>query len=186
MIYKLSDDYENTSALFLDGAELYTKMPKYKPRFFATPRGAEWAIPTGSFYISENSRVKAHVVPDITNWGTGVLAFGPKAYEEFYNDLAGFGEFLPIAVGDATYYLFNTLYVVPDEAIDLSSAVEVVDSGVHLGKSNYRFDEDYLTNNNVMVFKSSVNMLFQCFGTQQFKNKYESLGFKGLVFDPAW
>ena len=58
------------------------------------------------------------------------------------------GEFLPILINEETYYIFNTLFVMPNEAEDTSKAIEItsksieiIDSGVHLGQENVFFDE---------------------------------------------
>lgn len=183
MIYKLGYDYENTALLSIDGVELLQKMPALRPTFFATPKQKEWVAPEASFYYSENYKSNTKVAPDVTTWATGVLALNPKAYDVFHELLAKAGEFLPVSVYGETYYLFNTLYVIPDEAIDKSKAVDVIDTGVHFGKTNVAFNENFLDSENIFVFKSNTNKLLYSFCTEEFKSIYDSKKFKGLVFE---
>ncbi|HTF96552.1 MAG TPA: DUF1629 domain-containing protein [Cellvibrio sp.] len=185
MIYKLGCDYENTALLSIDGVELLKKMPALRPKFFATPKQKEWVAPEASFYYSENYKGNIKVTPDVTVWTTGVLAFSPKAYDVFHELLANAGEFLPVSVDDETHYLFNTLYIIPDKAIDKSKAVEVIDTGVHFGQTNVAFDESFLGPENIFVFKSNTNKLLYSFCTDEFKNIYDSNNFKGIIFEPV-
>jgi len=183
MIYKLGYDYENTGLLSIDGVELVKKMPALRPKFFATPKQKEWVAPNASFYYSENYKGNTKSTPDITTWATGVLAFNPKAYDVFRESLVKAGEFLPISVNGETHHLFNTLYIIPDEVIDKSKAVEVIDTGVHFGQTNVIFDEAFLAAEKISVFKSNTNKLLHSFCTEEFKKAYEVNNFKGLVFE---
>lgn len=183
MIYKLGYDYQHTAMLSIDGVELVKKMSALRPKFFAKPRLQEWVSPEASFYFSENFEGKAGNTPDITTWSTGVLALNPKAYEVFQRYLGVAGEFLPISVYGETYYLFNTLYIIPETAIDKSKAVEVIDTGVHFGQTNVIFDEAFLDAEKIGVFKSNTNKLLHSFCTEHFKNIYDTHNFKGLVFE---
>ena len=185
MIFKLKNDFQNTYSLLIDNVELGTKMPTYRPRFLAKPRLQEWVMPEASFYYSENFEGMRESLPDVTTWSAGVLVINPKAYEVFKNYLATSGEFLPISISGETHYLFNTLYVIPDAAIDKSKAVEVIDTGVHFGQTNVTFDEVFLDSEKVSVFKSNTNKLLHSFCTEQFKKLYDDNGFKGLIFEPV-
>lgn len=183
MIYKLLDDYVNTCSLLIDNGELGTKMPTFRPRFFAKPRVQEWVMPKASFFYGESAGEMHEELPDVTTWSTGVLAFNPNAYSVFQDYLTKSGEFLPISVYGETYYLFNTLYIIPETAIDKSKAVEVIDTGVHFGQTNVIFNEAFLDSEKVGVFKSNTNKLLHSFCTERFKNIYDTHNFKGLVFE---
>lgn len=183
MIYKLKPDYKNTYSLLIENVELGTKMPKYNPRFLGKSRLAEWVMPEASFYYSANFEGQGESIPDITTWSAGVLVISPKAYAVFHDYLARSGEFLPISVGDEIYYLFNTLYVIPEAAINREKAVEVIDTGVHFGQSNVIFDELALNAGNIIVFKTSTDKLLYSFCSEQFKKMYSANSFKGLIFE---
>lgn len=183
MIYILKNDFQNTYSLLIDNVELGTKMPTYRPRFLAKPRLQEWVMPEASFYYSENFEGTGEQLPDVTTWSAGVLVLSPKAHDVFKNYLSNSGELLPISISGETYYLFNTLYVVPDEAIDRGKAVDIIDAGVHFGQTNVAFDEDYLASKNILLFKSETNKLLHSFCTDEFKTLYDRNGFKGLVFE---
>lgn len=184
MIYKLGYDYENAAMLSIDGVELVKKMPSLRPKFFATPRHSDWVAPEATFYYSENFKGRAEVTPDVTVWSTGVLVFNARAYEVFRSALSTSGEFLPVSVSGDTYYLMNTLYIIPDNAIDKSKAVEVIDTGVHFGQTNVTFNEEFLSSDNVLIFKSNTDKLLHSFCTEEFKTIYESNDFIGLIFEP--
>lgn len=183
MIFKLKNDFENTYSLLIENVELGRKMPAYRPKYTAKPRLHEWVKPEASFYYSPNFAGTGEAIPDITTWSAGVLVLNPKAYSLFENALAKSGEFLPIDVCGETYYLFNTLYTIPDIAINKESAVEVIDSGVHFGQSNVIFDEKFLASEMIMVFKTNTDKFLHSFCTGTFKEIYEKNGFKGLVFE---
>lgn len=185
MIYQLSKDFENTYSLLIDGTELYSKIPTYSPRFFATARAANWVKPEGSFYRSENFKGPDGATPNITLFATGVLVLDKRAYNAIVNELVPCGEFLPALINGDDHYLLNPLYVIPDEAVDCNNAVEKVDAGVHLGQSNVIFDEGFLNANGILVFKTKVDKLIFSYCTQQFKDQYEALGLVGLIFEPV-
>lgn len=185
MIYRLKYDYQNTYLLFIDGVELGTKMPSYRPRFLGKPRLNEWVMPEASFYYSENFEGMRATLPDISIWSAGVLVLNPAAYKIFHACLEKAGEFLPINIEGETYYLFNVLYIIPESATNREKAVEIVDSGVHLGQGNVSFDESFLGLEEMAVFKTSTDRLVFSYCTEQFKNLYENNGFKGLIFEPV-
>ncbi len=181
MTYKINYDYKNSYLLLPDGTDLLTKMPSYSQRFKAKPRIESWVAPKASFFASENYEGKSEQLPDITTWAIGNLVLSPKAYGVFKDMLAPSGEFLPLIIGDETYYMFNTLFVIPEEGIDRSHQVEVVDSGVHMGQDNIVFNEANLDGRD--VFKAPTDKLRFNYCTKAFKTLYEQHAFKGLVFD---
>lgn len=180
MTYLIDHDYENCYSLTLDVADLASKMPSYSQRFRAKPRLNSWVAPNASFYASDNYIGTNEILPDITTWALGNLVLSPKAYLVFKDIIGPSGEFLPLLVGNDIYYMFNTLYVVPESAIDRTEAIEVVNSGVHMGQSKVKFDEEQLQGR--CLFKSPTNKLTSSFATEEFKSKYDDNGFEGLVF----
>lgn len=185
MIYKLNKDFENTYSLVIEGTELYSKMPTYSPRFFATARADNWVKPEGSFYRSENFKGPQDALPNITLFATGVLAIDQEAHRALIAELTPVGEFLPVSINGTDHYLLNPLYVIPDEATDLKYAAEKVEAGVHLGQTNVVFDESFLDAQQIMIFKTRADKLIFSYCTQQFKNRYEALGLRGIVFEPV-
>ena len=99
----------------------------------------------------------------------------------FKDLIAPAGEFLPLIVGDDTYYMFNTLFVIPEEGIDRSQAIDVVNTGVHMGQDRVLFREEYLAGNH--VFKTPTNKLVFSYVTESFKRLYDKNQFSGLVFE---
>ncbi|WP_049630520.1 hypothetical protein [Cellvibrio sp. pealriver] len=185
MIYKLIDDYKNTYSPYIDGVELGTKMPTYRPRFLGKPRLHEWVAPEASFYYCENFEGMRETLPDVSIWSLGVIVLSPGAYKVFHACLEKAGEFLPITIESETYYLFNVLYIIPELATNKEKAVEIIDSGVHLGQGNVSFDESFLEVEEIAVFKTPTDRLVFSYCTERFKKLYEVNGFKGLVFEPV-
>jgi hypothetical protein len=183
MIYKLNHDFENTYSFLVDPVELVSKMPNYRPRQKAKPLLDGWVTPEASFYASENFILGGEQIPDVTTWKLGYLVLNKKAYGSLHKCLSGAGEFLPVYVKNIEYFIFNPLYVIADSAVNKTNAVEVIDSGVHLGQGNILFDESMLDKDNISVFKTNTDQLVFSYCTEQFKKLYENYGCKGLVFE---
>lgn len=183
MIYKLEHDYENTYSLLIDPVEMVSKMPNYRPRQKAKPVAHEWVAPEASFFKSENFAGNGETIPDVTIWKLGYLVLNPKAYDKLKAYLSPSGEFLPITVDGKTFYLFSPLYIIADEAVDKEMAVDIIDSGVHLGQDNVTFDESVLREDNIAVFKTRTDKLVFSYCTDAFKELIEDSGFKGLAFE---
>jgi hypothetical protein len=181
MIYKIQYDYKECYLLTPDLNDLATKMPSYSQRFRAKPRLESWVAPKFSFFASENYEGEKEQLPDISLWALGNLVLSPKAYEVFKDMLTPSGEFLPLIIGDETYYMLNPLFVIPEEGIDRSHEVEVVDTGVHMGQSNVLFNEAALDGRN--LFKTPTDKLRASYCTKAFKELYEQHAFKGLLFE---
>jgi hypothetical protein len=181
MTYLIDFDYKNYYSLLPDLSDLAIKMPSYSQRFRAKPRLAGWVAPIASFFASENYEGQGEQLPDISSWALGNLVLSPKAYNAFKDILAPSGEFLPLLIGDETYYMHNTLFVIPEEGIDRSNAVDVVNSGVHMGQNNVQFDEATLDGRS--IFKSPTNKLTFSYATNVFKDIYTENDFSGLTFE---
>ncbi len=184
MIYKLKYDFENSALISIDGLELAKKMPSLRPKFFAQPKAQRWVEPEATLYRSEHFKGDVLIAPDVSIWSTGVLTLNAHAYKVLQPSLAKAGEFLPLSIDGEQYYLFNILYIVPDVAIDKENAVDVIDSGVHYGLDNVAFNEEYLSSNGILVFKTNTDRLLHSYCTSTFKELYENKGFKGMRFDP--
>lgn len=185
MIYKLSYDAEQSPLISLDGVELLNKMPNLRPRFLAQPKRAGWIAPEATLYFSEHFKGDKSSAPDLSVWATGLLALSPAAYGQFKVRLEKSGEFLPFILNGETYHFLNTLYVIPECAMDLSAAVDKVEAGVHYGKTGAIFDDAYLAAAGIEVFKTPTDNLIASYCTDSFKKTCDELGFTGLRFEPA-
>ncbi len=184
MMYKIEYDFENTYLLLLDGDELFNKMPTYSQRYRAKPRLENWVAPKASFFASENYEGDGEQIPDITTWALGNIVLSPKAYQAFKDLLAPSGEFLPFIISDDTYYMFNTLFVIPEEGVDRSQAIEVVNTGVHMGQDRVLFREPALAGKH--FFKTPTNKLTFSYVTESFKNLYDDNHLSGLTFERTY
>jgi hypothetical protein len=123
-------------------------------------------------------------LPEVSVWALGVILLNPVAYPIFKECLAKSGEFLPISINEDIYYLFNVTYIIPESETDKETAIEVIDSGVHLGQSNVSFNEDFLEGEKLTVFKTVTDRLAFSYCTDEFKILYDDNNFKGLTSEP--
>ncbi len=180
-VYKVNRDYLNYHSFTMKGAELYSKMPDYSPRFLATPRLDSWMKPDASFYKSENCEATRVRIPDITIWCAGVLALNAKAFLALNAYLADLGEFLPVSCQGKTYHLFNVLNVIEDAAIDTQNTQAHFENGIFFGLERLAFHEDKLGDQ--ILFKTHADKLVSSYCTEAFKQRIESLGLEGLIFE---
>ncbi|WP_445362956.1 hypothetical protein ACJJIQ_21105 [Microbulbifer sp. ANSA003] len=180
MSYLVDSDFEKYYSLALDVSDLAEKMPSYSQRFRAKPRLDKWIAPKAHFYASDNYTGKEESIPDITTWALGNIVLSPRAFSALKDILNSSGEFLPLLIGDETYYMFNTLYVISEEYVDSTNTIEVVNSGVHMGQDSVKFIDSELEGQ--CIFKSYTNKLTFSFVTEEFKTAYEANSFTGLKF----
>ena len=181
MIYKLEYDYKDCYLFKPDLDDLAIKMPSYSQRFRAKPRLDNWVAPKALFFASENYEGQSEKLPDITTWAIGNLALNPNAHQVCKDLLESSGEFLPLIIDDEKYYMFNTLFVIPETGIDYSESVDMIDSGVHIGQKNARFILPELGKN--IIFKAPTNKLTYSFATQKFVDIYHEHKLNGLQFE---
>lgn len=181
MIYKIDYDFENYYSLHLDGNELFSKMPSYSQRYRVKPRLDSWVTPEAMFFASENYKGEGEKLPDLTIWALGNIVLSPKAYAALNKLLEPSGEFLPLRINNETYYMFNTLFVIPETGIDRSESIEIIDSGAHIGQDKVRFDLSSLDQK--IVFKAPTNKLSYSFATQEFVDKCNEFDLQGLKFE---
>lgn len=141
---------------------------------------SKWKAPEGVFYASDNC--KATTLPDITMWGPGYLILNARAHEYFSDVLEKSGEFLPVSISGDSYYMLNTLYLLPDEAMDKSEAVEAIELGVHIGTTNVKMDESKIQN--ALVFKSDFDKKVGLYCADNFREACLNISLYGLTFEP--
>lgn len=181
MSHRLNHDYENTYSLLIKNEELWEKMPDYSAKYRAISKLADWVEPAGSFFSSANYQGDMVKMPDLSIWGLGNLVLNEAAYHIFQPILAESGEFLPINIDGVRHYIFNTLLVIPENVVNTGEAVELIDSGVHLGLDNFTFNEAML--NGAIFFKTKADKLVYSYCTDMFKQLYEKNGLCGLIFE---
>ena len=179
--YKIQLVYDQFFSFMVPNAELGAKMPNFSLRFRAKPKSNHWVKVSAKFYAADTYIPDKPIIPDITTWATGNLVLGPKAYEVLGQALEPSGEFLPVSVEGIDYYIFNTLKVIPESAIDRSRAVDFIDSGVNMGQVNVGFDTDQL--GEAKVFKTPTDHFLYSYCTEEFKKLVEEYGFSGIEFE---
>lgn len=116
-----------------------------------------------TFEDSEN------LIPDITPWIFATLVLSPRAYRLLEDTMKLFGEFLPILIGDETYYIFNCLTIAEvDEPLSVPNEKLVFKPGETEGK---------------MLFKSPFQACLDIYCSGRFKEVVEASELKGIMFD---
>lgn len=180
-IYRLEHDFENFLSFHIHVAELAKANPHFRPRKFSQPLSESWKEVDASFYKSENCSASEDAIPDISIWGLGYMVLSPKAMAVCQADLSGMGELLPCRVNGEQYFIFNSLYVVPDAAVDKSNAVEKIDIGVYVGSEGVAIDEKKLGGN--AVFRSNFDRQVSLYCDERFFEDVKKSRLKGLVFN---
>jgi len=117
--YRIQPEQEQYMEFKLDSFDFLDKLgEKYELSDLGKPIQHDWLPIKGKFY----PRVNATKAPDITTWQTNFLVLNQKAFDALKVMLEALGELLPLEVESDTYYLFNPLVRLPDEAIDLENS----------------------------------------------------------------
>ena len=117
--YRIQPEQEQYMEFKLDGFDFLNKLgEKYELSDLGKPIQHDWQPITGKFY----PRVNATKDPDITTWQTNFLVLNQKAYDALKVTLEPLGELLPLEVESGSFYLFNPLVRLPDDAIDLETS----------------------------------------------------------------
>ena len=101
-----------------------------------------------------------------------------KAYSKLKQALGDFGEYLPVAIDDDIWYVFNILKK-GDALIDVSSSEREVVDGVQMGINSITFKDD----NSPMIFKTDFYKNVRIFCTDEFKRLVQGAGLTGLKFN---
>lgn len=99
-----------------------------------------------------------NLIPDICNWINATLFLSPKAYRFLKETLNPFGEFLPVFIGNDTYYIFNCLTIVNGDV----SAESIKDK---------------------LIFKVPEQLCIDIYCTDRLKNAIESFDLRGVIFE---
>lgn len=112
---------------------------------------------------------RENLLPDITPWIFATLVLSPKAYRLLEDTMKLFGEFLPILIGEETYYIFNCLTIAEaDETVSISNEKLVFKPGETEGK---------------ILFKSPFQACLDTYSSERFKEIVEAFELKGIIFD---
>lgn len=134
-----------------------------------------WVDQGGSFVQPEG--LKATQKPDITTWNGANLVLSPRAYDLLMPKLDDYGEFLPITIDNAPFYIFNCRNVV--EADKSQSESDIVDD-LWMGVKSIGFSDDAVANN--LIFKTRFDRCSTLYCGDEFKKHIDSLEFKGILF----
>ena len=131
-----------------------------------------WKNPETKFIGEPNSPI-----PDISIWIDSSLVLSPRAYRLLGDMLQTSGEFLPVLVGDETYYIYNCL----------DFGEENKDKCKHEYVDGNKFGLEYLEFENsaseLLIYKSKLQSCLTLFCNDKFKDAVESFELTGIVFD---
>lgn len=109
-----------------------------------------------------------NLVPEVVLWRETCLALSPTAYRYTFDALKSYGEFLPILVGDAQWYVFNC-----------TSVVNV--DGEKTNENTIVFDGYSVSNK--LIFKCLYTHGVGLYCTEKFKEIIEQYGLVGIGFE---
>ncbi|MGI9282114.1 MAG: hypothetical protein ACR2PX_21130 [Endozoicomonas sp.] len=182
--FRITNDFENYWSFNISNVELFSKMPTYDPRFKAQSRLSDWVQPDAEFYPSENysGNSDAPKIPDITTWLYGNLILNEKAFQCLENDLAPYGEFLPVNCEGKRYFAFNTLYLIDDNAINQELSEQDIQDGIYMGVKKLGFIESAISSS---IFKTSFDRTLYSYCSNKFIKKVQGSNLQGLIFLPT-
>ena len=182
--FKITNDFENYWSFIISNVELFSKMPAYDPRFKAKSKLSDWVKPDAEFYPSENYSGNSEVpkIPDITTWLYGNLILNERAFQCLENELAAYGEFLPVNCEGQSYFVFNTLNVIDDSAINQELSEQDIQDGIYMGVKKLGFIESAISSS---IFKTSFDKALYSYCSQNLIKKVQDSNIQGLKFLPT-
>lgn len=160
-------------------------MPSYSPRFNGVIKLESWVAPNASFFASDNygadnTREQTINIPDITTWVLGCLVLNEKAYTALKSILAPSGEFLEAYCEGIPYFIFNTLHIEDDSAVDDNHSQKCMVDGIFQGLDALAFIESKISQ---PIFKTAYDRKAYSYCTGVFKEAVVNAGLKGLIFN---
>ena len=180
MTYRIT---ANTAAYMTCAPKIKNLAPgenKYKPKKFGQkPLKENWLKAAARFLKGDSGST---TIADISGWSGNALVFNQKAFDVCAEHLEQLGEFLAIDAEGIPYYLFNTLYHVPDSMVDVSQSELAESEGIALGAKKLAFVEERIDRTNPMLFKTHYDFGAGTFCTEKFKTLIEEHQLTGLLF----
>jgi len=106
-----------------------------------------------------------NLIPDICNWIDATLFLSPKAYRFLKDTLNPFGEFLPVLIGDDTYYIFNCLTIANGDS----------------STDEFSFSTESIKDK--LIFKAPEQHCIDIYCTDRLKDAIESFDLHGVIFE---
>jgi hypothetical protein len=183
MMYKISFNYTDYKNLDIDLEELMFSVGESLGGIEAFDMYSwdnislkEHWVDVGGKYIDVDG-LPTNTSPSITAWNGANLVLSPKAYDAIGNQLADYGEFLPITIDGVQHYFFNCLNVVKSDPKQSEADIQ---NDVWLGIKKIGFKQADVDSN--LVFKSKFDRCSSLYCGQAFKNLIESSELEGLLF----
>ncbi|WP_444932013.1 hypothetical protein ACJJIF_09700 [Microbulbifer sp. SSSA002] len=115
--------------------------------------------------------------PDVTTWNRSHLVLSTKAQSVLSEELAPYGEFLPITLDGQPYVIFNCLNTV---SADKSVSRADIQNDLWLGVKSIGFSDEEVTSN--LIFKTRFDRCANLYCGDRFRDIVEGAGLKGLKF----
>lgn len=182
-IYAIRNDYNNHKELDLETMDIARSAPDNIElddildfSLVNKSMSSWWVTPETKFIDVEDFPECS--IPDVSVWAAGAcLILSPKAYRILGELMMSSGEFLPVAVGNATYQIFNCLTI--GEADESKSKFRYANDK-KLGLEYLEFKKSA---SELLIFKSKVESCLTLFCSDQLKEAVESFELSGLIFD---
>ena len=183
MTYKVDFDYTNFKNLSMDDEELMYEVgdrlgstQAYRTFTWDNISLADVWEPIPARFVDVDG-LPTDKVPDITVWRGSCLFLSPFARKALEVHLEGLGEYLPVPVGDDTYFVFNCMNEVQ---ADKSQSEADIRNELWLGVKSIGFKkEDVATN---LIFKTKFNRGSALYCGEDFKALIEANNLAGVQF----
>jgi hypothetical protein len=177
--YRIQPDLDAFPPFKLDNFDFLNKLgDKLELSDFGKPVKNDWKPVKGTYVINAYTST----IPDITTWQTDMLALNQKAYDALKDMLETFGELLPIEVNDETYYLFNVVERLPDDAIDMDNSEYEYYEEEPVGFRILNLDAKNIPEER-MIFCVQNDFAYNLYCDDRFIKLLEEKGLKGLHFN---
>lgn len=108
------------------------------------------------------------------------MVLNEKAYSALKEILAPSGEFLKAYCEGIPYFIYNTLHIEDNSAIDEDQSQKCMNDGIYQGLDALAFIESNISQ---PIFKTAYDRKAYSYCTGAFKEAVESAGLKGLIFN---
>lgn len=179
MVYKLRADRAHYLNFYISPDEIEAKLGDYF--LLDEPLWYEFWQPVEASFQDDSDKKDVVTPPDISIWhSSNNLAFNQKAYDALKEELAPYGEWLPVSCEGNPYWLLHTTKKIEMEAVDLKNSVRTIDEGDFIDLEKLTFKDDAVKD--LLIFQTPYSGYRNLYCTDKFKTLVEDAGLKGLIF----
>lgn len=179
MIYKLRADRSHYLNAYLSPDEVEARIGDYF--LLDEPEWKDFWQPMEITFQDDSDKRNVITPPDITLWFTSNnLILNQKAYAALKDELAEYGELLPVSCEGVPYWLCHVTMETGTDAVDLSQSDRFVDEGEYVNLKKLAFKEQAVKD--LLMFQSEYTGFVNLYCTDRFKTLLQQHDLRGLLF----